>query len=413
MNALSVAFKDLLLLLKERGQIFMLFLLPTSFILAFSAAYAAGQPLEEELINVPVVNLDPGGEMSALLLHNLNDDRGLQTQDYDQAQAEADLKDETIKLALTIPAGFSADVEAGKQTTLRLAYGPGASESELEAVQLVVDGVAADLSLQTQLVGGLSQMGAMMGDAPEDVQVFTAERIKVQAESQFERAKTAPLVALSAKWPDQVTQGRDDFDPSSFGVAGFAIMFAFITAQNTARSIFDEKKEGTFRRLLAAPMGKGELLLGKMLPNFVIALLQVAVIFAVSMILLPLIGIERPSLGNSPLGLVLITIVVAFCSTSLGILLAALCRTESQIGGVSSLVLWGAGMVGGAFIPNFLLGDFLSAIGKVVPHYWANQAFNDLMLRGQGMADILPELGILAGFTAVFFVVGLLRFKFD
>jgi ABC-2 type transport system permease protein len=412
MNAPSVAFKDLRLLLKDRGQIVMLFLLPIIFILAFSVAFLVGEP-EEEVINVPVVNLDPGGEMSALLLQNLNDDRGLQTENYDQAKAEADLKDEKIGLVLTIPAGFSADVQAGKQTTLRLAYGPGASDSELEAVRLVVDGVAADLSLQTQLVDGLSQMGAMMGDAPEDVQVFTAERIKVQAESQFERAKTAPLVALSAKWPDQVTQGRDDFDPSSFGVAGFAIMFAFITAQNTARSIFDEKKEGTFRRLLAAPMGKWELLLGKMLPNFVIAVLQVAVIFAVSMILLPLIGIERPSLGNSPLGLVLITIVVAFCSTSLGILLAALCRTESQIGGVSSLVLWGAGMVGGAFIPAFVLGDFLNTIGKVVPHYWANQAFNDLMLRGQGMAEVLPELGILAGFTAVFFVVGLLRFKFD
>jgi len=412
MNVLSVAFKDLRLLLKDRGQIVMLFLLPMLFILAFSAAFLAGEP-EEEVISVPVVNLDPGGETSALLLDNLNDDRGLQTEDYDQAEVEADLKDEKIGLAITIPAGFSADVQAGKQTTLRLAYGPGASDSELEAVRLVVYGVASDLSLETQLVGGLSQMGAMMGDAPEDVQVFTAERIKVQAESQFERSRTAPLVGLAAKWPDQITEGREDFNPSTFGVAGFAIMFAFITAQNTARSIFDEKKEGTFRRLLAAPMGKWELLLGKMLPNFVIAVLQVAIIFAVSVILLPLIGIERPSLGNSPLGLILITTLVAFCSTSLGILLAALCRTESQVGGVSSLVLWGAGMVGGAFIPNFLLGDFLSAIGKVVPHYWANQAFNDLMLRGQGVADILSELGILAGFTTVFFVVGLLRFKFD
>jgi len=413
MNVLSVAFKDLRLLLKDRGQIVMLFLLPMLFILAFSAAFAAGQQLEEEVINVPVVNLDPGSEMSRLLLDNLNQERGIQTQDYDQAKVEADLKNETINLALTIPDGFTADIEAGKQTTLRLMYGPGAGDSEVEAVRLVVDGVAAALSLETQLVGGLSQMGAMMGDAPEGVQVFTAERIRVQAESQFERSRTAPLVALSAKWPDQVTQGRDDFDPSSFGVAGFAIMFAFITAQNTATSIFDEKKEGTFRRLMAAPMSKWELLLGKMLPNFVIAVLQVAIIFAVSMILLPLIGIERPSLGNSPLGLVLITVMVAFCSTSLGILLAALCRTESQVGGISSLVLWVAGMVGGAFIPTFILGGFLSAIGKVVPHYWAFQAFNDLMLRGQGVADILPELGILAGFTAVFLVIGLLRFKFD
>ena len=199
MNAPSVAFKDLWLLLKDRGQIVMLFLLPMLFILAFSAAFLAGEP-EEEVISVPVVNLDPGGEMSALLLNNLNDDRGLQTEDYDQDEVEADLKDETINLALTIPAGFSADVQAGKQTTLRLAYGPGASDSELDAVRLVVDGVASDLSLETQLVGGLRQMGAMMGDAPEDIQVFTAERIKEQAESQFERSRTSPLVGLSAKW---------------------------------------------------------------------------------------------------------------------------------------------------------------------------------------------------------------------
>ena len=131
------------ILLKDRGQILLLFLVPIGFILAFSAAFAAGQQIEEEVIVVPVVNLDPGGEMSALLLQNLNDDRGLQTEDYDQAQAEADLKDETIKLALIIPAGFSADVQAGTQTTLRLMYGPAASDSEVEAVRLVVDGVAS------------------------------------------------------------------------------------------------------------------------------------------------------------------------------------------------------------------------------------------------------------------------------
>jgi ABC-2 type transport system permease protein len=413
MNALSVAFKDLQLLLKDRGQVLTLFLLPIGFILAFSAAFAAGQQLEEEVIVVPVVNLDAGGEMSTLLLNKLNEDQGLLTQDYSQANVEADLKSEKIKMALIIPAGFSTDVQAGTQTTLRLMYGPGASDSEVQAVRLVVDGVASALSLETQLVGGLSQMGAMMGDAPPEVQVFTAERIKVQAESQFERAKTAPLVALSAKWPDQITQGQGDFKPSTFSVAGFAVMFAFLTAQATAASIFDEKKEGTFRRLLAAPLGKWELLIGKMLPNFVIAILQMAIIVAASIVLLPLIGQDAPSLGNSPLGLILVTVLVALCSTSLGILLAALARTESQIGGISSVVLWVAGMVGGAFIPAFVLGDFLNTIGKVVPHYWALQAYNDLMIRGLGVADILPELGILAGFTAVFFVIGLVRFKFD
>jgi ABC-2 type transport system permease protein len=412
MNALNIALKDMQVLLKDRGQVIMMILLPMLFILAFSAASAAGQD-DEQVIIVPVVNLDPGGEMSQMLLDNLNRDHGIQTQDYDQAKAEDDLENETINLALHIPAGFTADVEAGRQVMLRLMYGPGASDSEVEVVRLVIDGVASDLSLQTQLTDGLSQMGAMMADAPEDVQAFTAERIKAQAENQFERSKTTPLVALVARLPEQITRGREEFDPSSFSVAGFAVLFVFLTAQTTASSIFGEKKEGTFRRLLAAPMDKWELPLGKMLPNFVIGLLQVVIIFALSMVLLPLLGLERPSLGNSPLGLVLVTVMVALCSTSLGILIAALARTESQVGGISTLILWVAGLVGGAFIPAFFLGDFLNTIGKIVPQYWALQAYSNLMIRGQGLVDILPQVGILAGFTTVFFVIGLLRFKFD
>lgn len=412
MNPLNIALKDILILLKDRGLLLITFLLPVVFILVFTSAFAAGGD-EEQAIVVPVVNLDPGGEISRLLLENLNRDRGIQTQDVDQAQAEEDLQNEAINVALYIPAGFTADVEAGKQATLRLRYGPGASDSEVETVRLVIDGVASELALQTQLVAGLSQMGAMMSDAPENVQVFTAERIKVQAESQFERAKTAPLVAVVPKVPEQIARGREDFNVSSFSVAGFAILFAFLIAQDTASSIFGEKKEGTFRRLLAAPMSKGDLLLGKMLPNFVIVLLQMAVIFALSMVLLPLLGQDPPEMGNSPLGLVVVTIMVALCSTSLGILIAALARTESQVGGISSLVLWIAGLFGGAFIPGFLLGGFLDTIGKIVPHYWALQAYNNLMIRGQGLVDILPELGILAGFTVVFFTVGLIRFRFD
>ena len=412
MNTINVAWKDIQILLKDRGQLLILFLLPMIFVLVFSAAFAAGQD-DEELIVVPVVNLDAGGVTSQMLLDSLNRDRGIETEDYDQAKAEEDLRNETIKLALYIPTGFTANVEAGKQVTLRLMYGPDASDSEVEAVRLVIDGVASDLSLQTQLVGGLSQMAAMMADAPEEHQVFTAERIKAQAEEQFERSKTAPLVAVTTKLPDQIMRGREEFNPSSLSVAGIAVLFVFLVAQTTASSIFDEKREGTFRRLLASPTSKWELLSGKMLPNFVIGFLQAVIIFALSLVLLPLLGLERPVYGNSPLGLIAVTIVVALCSTSLGILIAALARTESQVGGISTLILWVAGLVGGAFIPAFVLGDFLNTIGKIVPHYWALQAYNNLMIRGQGLVDILPELGILLGFTAVFFVIGLFRFKFD
>jgi ABC-2 type transport system permease protein len=415
MNALHVAVKDIQMLLKDRGQVITLFILPLIFVVAFSAVFAAGQP-QEQAITVPVVDLDAGGEMSQQLLDGLNRDRGLKTQDQDPATVDAALADKKITMALFIPANFTADVKAGTPATLRLVRGPGGSESETEAVRLIVSGVASDLALQTQLIAGLSQMGQMMGDAPAEYQTFQAERIQAQAESQFNRASTAPLVALTTRWPDKLTQGREDFNPSSLSVVGFAILFAFLTAQSTAESIYNEKKIGTFRRLLASPLGKWPLLSGKMLPNFVIAIVQVAIVFGVSALLLPLMKLGKPSLGtapSAPLGLILTTVMVALCSTSLGVLIAALARTAAQIGGISTVVLWVAGMVGGAFIPTFMLGDFLNTIGKVVPHYWAIQAYNDIMIRNQGLVDILPELGMVAAFTVVFFAVGLLRFKFD
>ena len=66
---IAIAWKDIQIFLKERGQLVMLFLLPLVFILAFSAVYSALGD-EVELIKLAVVNLDPDGEMSQALLED-------------------------------------------------------------------------------------------------------------------------------------------------------------------------------------------------------------------------------------------------------------------------------------------------------------------------------------------------------
>jgi ABC-2 type transport system permease protein len=143
-----------------------------------------------------------------------------------------------------------------------------------------------------------------------------------------------------------------------------------------------------------------------------VVLLQTVVIFAVGAWVMPLLQMDRIALHNLP-ALAVVSLMVALCSTSLGVFLAALCRTEGQISGMATAVLWVAGAVAGAFIPQFLLGSILSTIGKVTPHYWAISAFSDVIVRGEGLAGIGPQLGILALFTAAFFAIGVWRFKFD
>jgi hypothetical protein len=84
--------KDIQILLRERGQVVMFFLLPMVLILVFSAAFAAGQE-RDELIAVPVVNLDTGGPTSEVLLDSLSQDRGIQDVDHDQTMARTDLEE--------------------------------------------------------------------------------------------------------------------------------------------------------------------------------------------------------------------------------------------------------------------------------------------------------------------------------
>ena len=63
-----------------------------------------------------------------------------------------------------------------------------------------------------------------------------------------------------------------------------------------------------------------------------------------------------------------------------------------------------------AWMPSDPLFDTLS---QVIPHYWANAAFQDLFVRGQGLVDIMPNLLALLGFTVAFLAVGLWRFEYE
>jgi ABC-2 type transport system permease protein len=413
MNTLNIALKDLQIFFRDRGAVVQLFLLPLVFIVVFSGALATvGGESEDALIPLPVVDLD-GGQAAQALLQNLDAAGGVRIERYAQGQANALLKENEIARVLTVPADFSSGLEEGRQVTLRLVSHPDANPEETEPVRLIIEGVAGDMALESQILASLRQMGEMQASEPEASRSFAVERMQAQARSQFERAQVQPLVAVAQTVPGQEAEREEIPDLDELAVPGFAVLFMFIMAQTTARSIYDEKKVGSFRRLLASPMSKASLLAGKMLPGLLMGILQAAVIFAFGVVGLRLLGLRAVTLGNSPLGVALVVVLIALCSSALGILIAAIARTENQIGGLSTLLLWGMGFVGGCVIPLVFLESFVGPLIRVVPHYWANRAFDHLMVRGLGLADVAVEMVVLLGFAVLFFAIGLWRFDFE
>lgn len=412
MRIWSVAWKDIQILLRDRGALVVSFLLPLVFVLAFSLPHLAGTSTEEALITLPVVNLDQDSVASQEFIEALHTAGGVAVHLYPQQEAQDLLEAGEVDWLLEIPADFSA-MSLEHPVTLRLVTHPDADEAEAESVQLAIEGVARDTALKYQLIASFEHMGAMMQAAPAEYrEVFNTEVYLDQAESQLERSKTRPLVAVEQVVPE--TEGEEiEFTGTQVIIPGFTVLFVFLTAQTTAQSIFEEKRRGSFRRLLAAPIGRASLLAGKMVPTLALTLLQIVVVFAVGAWLFPLIGLDRLALGNNPLALVVVSLLVALCSTGLGLLIAALAQSETQVGGLSAVVLWVAAAIGGSFFPTFLMSGLLKTLSLVVPHSWALRAYNDVLVYGRGLAGILPELSVLLGFAGVFFLIGLWQFDFD
>ena len=413
MKLLSSALKDLQILFKSRGEVIQLFLMPLLFIIVFSGALGAiGGGEEDTRITLPVVDLD-GGEAAQSLLAGIDAGGEVRTELFEHSEAQTLLEENEIQRMLVIPADFTSGTAQGSTVQLSLISHPDADLQETEAMRLVIVGVTSELALERQILASLRQMGDMQAVVSEEEQAFTTERILAQARSQFERAQAQSLIEVLQTVPSQEGEREEMPDFEVVAVAGIAVLFVFGTAQVTARSIYDEKKVGSFRRLLAAPMSKASLLSGKMLPNIIVGLIQFTVIFAFGIFGLKWLGLASPSLGNDPLAVVLVCFIICLCSTAFGILIAAIARTENQIGGITSLLVWGLGIVGGAFIPIFILDQFLGPVVKIIPQYWANRALSSLMLRGLGLADVATEIAVLLGFTAIFFIIGLWRFDFD
>lgn len=413
MKILNIAFKDLQIFFKDRGSALQLFVLPLVFIFVFSGLGSVGQD-EDVAVPLPVVNLDDG-EAAQKLIENIDKAGGVQTELMEQSDAETKLEAGDIDWLLTVPEDFTANLTANTPVDLVLTSHPDADDTEREAVRLVVDGVAQGMTLQTQILASLQFMGEMQaGNAPEQ-QAFTTERILGQAEEQFETSEERPLITVQTVRPGQIGKAEEPepLSGTQVSVPGFTVLFVFVSAGSTALSIYREKQIGSFRRLMAAPMSKAELLLGKMVPGFIIALIQVVVIFAVGMLILPLLGLDGLTLGDHPFAVILIVLAMALCATGMGVLIAAFAKTEGQIGGGSAVLLWLMGALGGAFFPTYLLEGFLGQIGQVVPQYWASKAFYGVLVRGQDVNGIITEVAILLGFTLLFWVVGVWQFDFD
>lgn len=352
--------KDVLLLLRDRGAVVSLFLLPIVFIVAFGSMLRFGP--------------DSGQPRTIAVWHAGGDPRG---------QAIARAVDDTLGFVVR-------PVESGDVARRLVA------DEQVSAALIVPTEPARPVELS------IDQAVPVQVRGPVQAALFAAV---LRATSPQLFATVPPIEIVS---PPGLGKPLANISSFQVTVPGNAVLFGFFIALTVAMAFAGERKSGTWRRLLAAPVPRWKALVATLVPYFLVGVVQLAFLFGVGIVAF---GMQ---VAGSSVALVVLSLAVVCCAVSLGLLMAAIGGSEKQLGGVGSVLLLVMGMLGGCMIPRMVMPEFMQQLGLAVPHAWALDGYYDVLVReGTSLLDIAPSVGALLAFAAGFTALGLSLFRFE
>ena len=199
--------------------------------------------------------------------------------------------------------------------------------------------------------------------------------------------------------------GNASANGSEHTVPGQAVTFGLFAVNFVGFGFLREHGWGTWERLRATWATPSDIIVGKLLPPLGLVVAQQVLLFGIGFVFLDL----DP---GSPLAVAALTLAVCVFAITLGVLLAALCRTAQQMGAFANIGILLA-FVGGAFVPISTLPGWARAIAPASPAYWAMRGYRAVLLDGGGVSAIALPIAVLLAWTLVTGTVAARRFRFE
>jgi ABC-2 type transport system permease protein len=413
---LSVTWKEIQLLVRDRGNVAMLFLLPMLIAGMMAGGNLASVAGEDStiLLSIYLVNQD-SGDFGKEVAKAIQEIPQLEVQELDSAgEAEGEVARGKAAAAVIIPADFTPQINDHQPTEVEVIVDPAQPESA-SIIAGIMNQVVAEVTIWGEVQYGVRSIlegsGILAGASPDEQRALAAQSLGVIM-TRINETRKNPAIAVE----NVNMQGEEgeswltSFFPFLF--SGITVMFAFFIVASMAQTLLNEREAGTLRRLLAAPVPRGAILAGKVLAFMALVCIQIAVLLAFSHLAF------NVALGSSPLGLVVLTVGVAFVATALGLLVAALAKSAEQANSFGLILAFLLGALGGSIpVGSATLasraGGLRQVLASILPNGHAVEGFYRLMAENGDVVRILPQFGILVGMGVVFFLIAIWRFKFE
>ncbi len=173
----------------------------------------------------------------------------------------------------------------------------------------------------------------------------------------------------------------------------------------TGLAMTRERERGTFENLLATPALPIEVMTGKIVPYIMIGLIQVSLVFAAALTLF-----EVPMLGNIVLLYAVVLLFIA-ANLTLGITFSSIAKNQLQAMQMTFFFFLPSIILSGFMFPFRGMPEWAQAIGSVLPLTHFLVLVRGIMLKGNTLHELLPQIWPIVAFMLVVILVGLRFYK--
>jgi ABC-2 type transport system permease protein len=193
-------------------------------------------------------------------------------------------------------------------------------------------------------------------------------------------------------------------------VPSYIVMFAYFLVLTVGWLFVAERRQGTLKRLRAAPLSRSQILLGKLVPCFLLSIAQGLFLLLAGKLVFAM------SWGPDPWLLVPVVVATSLSAMGMALLVASVAKSEAQVAIYGTLlVLVLAGISGCLMGDRDLMPEQMQRISLITPHAWALVAYKQLLANpvAPNLLLVGQACAVLVAFGMVFLVLAWWSLRLD
>ena len=361
--------KEFLLVLRDKHALLALFVLPAIFILIMSVAMREQFSKDTLEFSLYVEDLDKT-QISKDIISSIKKDKS-----FDITPSK-----DGASFVITIPKSYSDDTEK----KINILVADSIKSDQIEIFKSILSQHILDIRFES-IANSLEELSS---DAAESISSLDTSSENLYT-LKYNESKSIPN-STQQSVPAWIVFG----------------MFFIIIPMSTI--YVNERKQNTLSRLNSMDISLLSMMMSKSIPYVVINQIQVWIMLAVGVFLVPLFDTPALEINGSVLALVILSLALSVAAIGVSTVIAVSASSAEQattIGGIINILL---GAIGGVMVPKFTMPDAMQKFAEISPMSWGLDGFLDIFLKGAGIGTIIGDIMLLFIFGIVLLIISMI-----